>query len=168
MHPSQAKCHAAPISRPPAIPLLVPAEYLGDTQPTLPWLDATEVVQADSPVEPQLRQFASALMAAVVEVLSGQRSPLQLERWLDPELLALIEHLRGARLGSGLRLQSIRVQAPNARVLEVSAHLRQGSASRAAALRVALRRDQWVGTHLSIALRPNVVHGAGWISPLAG
>ena len=41
MHPSQAKCHAAPISRPPAIPRLVPAEYLGDTQPTLPWLGAT-------------------------------------------------------------------------------------------------------------------------------
>lgn len=168
MHPSQAKCRAAPASRPPATPLVIPAEYLGDTQPTLPWTGVAEVVVPDSPLDPQLRQLATSLMAAVVEVLSGQRSPIQLERWLDPELLALLEHLRRARLGDGLRLQSVRVQAPHGQAMEVSGHLRQGMASRAAALRIALRRGQWIGTHLSIALRPNVVNRAGWINPLAG
>ncbi|HQZ00567.1 MAG TPA: Rv3235 family protein [Propionicimonas sp.] len=168
MQPSQAKWRAAPASRPPATPLLIPVEFAGDTQPTLPWTGVAELIVPDSPLDPQLRQLAASLMAAVVEVLSGQRSPVQLERWLDPELLALLEHLRRARLGDGLRLHSVRVQAPHSYALEVSGHLRQGSASRAAALRMALRRGQWVGTHLSIALRPNVVHEAGWISPLAG
>ncbi|MFZ0529777.1 MAG: Rv3235 family protein [Propionicimonas sp.] len=168
MHPDQALCRLAPASRPPATPLLVPPDYPDDSQPPLPWTVVAEVIVPDSPLDPRLRQLAASLMAATVEVLAGLRPPVQLERWLDPELLSLVEHLRQARLGEGLRLHSVRVQAPHAAALEVSGHLRQGQASRAAALRMVLRNGQWVGTNLSIALRPDVVHRAGWVSPLAG
>jgi hypothetical protein len=164
-----ATCHHAPASRPPAVPLLEPAWFAGDAQPALPWTVVPEILVPDrDPVEPELRQLAAALTAALVEVLSGQRSSEQLERWVEPELLSLVDHLRRARNGHGLKLRSVRVQAPHAEAVEVSAHLRQGTASRAAALRITWRRGQWVATHLAIALRPGVVHQAGWINPLAG
>jgi hypothetical protein len=126
-----------------------------------------EVVADQDGVEPELRQLAAALMAALVEVLSGQRSAEQLERWVEPELLSLVEHLQRSRSGHDLRLRSVRVQAPHTQAVEVSAHLRQGATSRAAALRISWRRGQWVATHLAIALRPGIVHQAGWINPLA-
>lgn len=168
MDPSLATCRPAPASRPPAVPLLEPVHLEADLQPALPWVTVPEVIPPDDPVDPDLRQLASALMSALVEVLSGQRSPLQLERWVEPEVLNLVEHLRRSRRAQGLTLRSLRVQAPHADALEVSAHLRQGAVSRAAALRVSRRRDQWIATHLSIALRPHVVNQAGWISPVAG
>jgi hypothetical protein len=167
MDPATATCRHAPASRPPAVPLLEPAWFAGDSQPALPWTVVTEVVAEHDPVEPELRQLAAALMAALVEVLSGQRSAEQLERWVEPELLSLVEHLQRARSGHDLKLRSVRVQAPHAQAVEVSAHLRQGAASRAAALRISWRRGQWVATHLVIALRPGIVHQAGWINPLA-
>ena len=48
----------------------------------------------------------------------------------------------------------------------MSAHLRRGEASRAAALRISRRRGRWVATHLVLALEPGLVHRAGWINPL--
>lgn len=167
MNPAAATCRPAPASRPPAIPLLEPAWFAGDSQPALPWTAVPEVVAEDDGVEPELRQLAAALMAALVEVLSGQRSAEQLERWVEPELLSLIEHLRRARSGQDLKVRSVRVQAPHSEAVEVSAHLRQGAASRAAALRIGWRRGQWVATHLAIAIRPGIIHQAGWINPLA-
>jgi hypothetical protein len=167
MNPAAATSRQAPASRPPAVPLLEPAWFAGDVQPVLPLTVVPEVVADQDAVEPELRQLAAALMAALVEVLSGQRSAEQLERWVEPELLSLVEHLQRARGGHGLKLRSVRVQAPHAEAVEVSAHLRQGAASRAAALRISWRRGQWVATHLAIALRPGIVHQAGWINPLA-
>jgi hypothetical protein len=167
MNPAAATSRHAPASRPPAVPLLEPAWFAGDVQPVLPLTVVPEVVADQDAVEPELRQLAAALMAALVEVLSGQRSAEQLERWVEPELLSLVEHLQRSRSGSDLKLRSVRVQAPHTQVVEVSAHLRQGAASRAAALRISWRRGQWVATHLAIALRPGIVHQAGWINPLA-
>ncbi|HEX5336073.1 MAG TPA: Rv3235 family protein [Propionicimonas sp.] len=167
MDPAAATSRHAPASRPPAVPLLEPAWFAGDAQPALPWTVVPEVVAEQDAVEPELRQLAAALMAALVEVLSGQRSAEQLERWVEPELLSLVEHLQRARSGQDLKLRSVRVQAPHTHAVEVSAHLRQGAASRAAALRISWRRGQWVATHLAIALRPGIVHQAGWINPLA-
>ena len=167
MDPATATWSQAPASRPAAVPLLEPAWFAGDAQPPLPWTVVPEVVVPEhGAVEPELRQLAVTLTAALVEVLSGQRSDEQLERWVEPELLSLVEHLRRANSGQGLKLRSVRVQAPHAQALEVSAHLRQGAASRAAALRISWRRGQWVATHLAIAVRPGIVHRAGWINPL--
>lgn len=167
MHPITATCRPAPPSRPPALPLLEPLVFVADSQPVLPWTTAPELIVPDSPVTPELRQLAASLTSALVEVLSGQRSSLQLERWVEPELLSLLDHLRRAGRGEVLKLRSVRVQAPHNEALEVTAHLRQGGESRAAAVRITRRRGQWVATHLAIALRPDVVHQAGWISPLA-
>jgi hypothetical protein len=148
--------------------LLEPARYPDPAQPLLPWTVVPEVISPESPLDPDLRQLATALTAALVEVLSGRRSAIQLELWVEADLLSLLEHLRRARSGDGLRLVSVRVQAPHEAALEVAAHLRQGEESRAAALRISRRRGRWVATHLVIALRPGVVHRAGWINPLAG
>ena len=168
MHPTTATCRPAPPSRPPAVPLLEPLVFVSDAQPVLPWTVASELLVPESPVAPELRQLAASLTSALVEVLSGQRSALQLERWVEPELLSLLTHLRRAGRGDLVKLRSVRVQAPHSEALEVAAHLRQGAASRAAAVRITWRRGQWVATHLAIALRPDVVHRAGWINPLAG
>ena len=100
--------------------------------------------------------------AILRESLQAETDALALYR----ELLSLVEHLQRARRGQGLRLRSVRVQTPSAAAIEVSAHLTQGTASRAAALRISRRRGSWVATHLAIALQPRVVHQAGWISPL--
>jgi hypothetical protein len=167
MDPAFARCRPAPASRPPALPLLEPVRLEAPEQPVLPWTVVPEVVAGDSPPDPELRQLATSLMSALVEVLSGQRSPLQLELWVEPDLLSLLEHLRRAHQGEGLKLRSVRVQAPHDQALEVSAHLQQGMASRAAALRISLRRGRWVATHLVLSLRPGVVHRAGWVNPLA-
>lgn len=168
MDPALAVCRPAPVSRPPARPLLEPLRYAEPDQPVLPWTVVPEVVSPTSTLDPDLRQLATALTAALVEVMSGQRSTLQLELWVEPDLLSLVEHLRRARGGEGLTLRSVRVQAPHEEALEISAHLRQHGASRAAALRISKRRGRWVATHLVIALRPGVVHRAGWINPLEG
>lgn len=166
MDPVTATCRAAPPSRPAAVPLVQPFRRKDVDQPTLPWTVVPEVVAADTPLDPDLRQLATSLTSALVEVLSGQRSSVQLELWAEPDLLNLLDHLRRAKRGEGVRLRSVRVQAPHEAALEVSAHLVQDGASRAAALRISHRRGRWVATHLVISLRPGIVHRAGWVNPL--
>lgn len=161
MDPTRATSRPAPASRPPAVALLEPALPPETAQPVLPWTVVPEVILPDSPVDPELRQLAASMTSALIEVVSGQRSAVQLERWVEPELLSLLEHLRRARRGEHLKLRSIRVQSPHSDAVEVSAHLSQGTASRAAALRITRRRGSWVVTHLVIALRPDVVNRAG-------
>jgi hypothetical protein len=167
MDPAFARCRPAPASRPPALPLLEPLRLDDPEQPVLPWTEVLEEVADGLPLDPELRQLGISLMSALIEVLSGQRSALQLELWAEPDVLSLLEHLKRARHGEGLKVRSVRVQAPHDQALEVSAHLRQGDASRAAALRISRRRGRWVATHFVLALRPGVVHRAGWINPLA-
>lgn len=166
MDPALARHRPAPPSRPPAVPLLEPVRFESPDQPVLPWTVVPELIADDTPVDAGLRQLATSLASAVVEVLAGRRSAVQLELWMVPDLLSLLEHLRRARRGEGLRLRSVRVQAPSDTSLEVAAHLTQAGASRAAALRISLRRGRWIATHLVIALRPGVVHRAGWVNPL--
>lgn len=166
MNPALALCRVAPVSRPAAVPLREPLRFTGPEQPLLPWTIVPEVTDEQDPLDPERRQLATSLMAALVEVLSGKRSAAQLELWVESELLELVEHLHRARDGEGLRLRSVRVQAPHEAALEVSAHLGRGGVSRAAALRISRRRGRWVATHLVLALDPPVVHRAGWINPL--
>lgn len=166
MDPALAVCRVAPVSRPPAVPLREPMRFAGAEQPVLPWTVVPDTTGDDDPLDPERRQLATSLMAALIEVLSGKRSSAQLELWVEPELLDLLEHLHRARDGEGLRLRSVRVQAPHEAALEVSAHLRRGEISRAAALRISRRRERWVATHLVLALDPPVIHRAGWINPL--
>ena len=149
-----------PPAGPPARRLFEPVEP-AFAHPMLPWDTVPETLAVEAEIDPAVRQLAASLTTAVVETLAGRRSPLQLERWLEPELVSLLEHLCRARAGVDLRLRSIRVQAPTPGVLEVMAHLRQGTASRAAALRLAEHEGRWVGTNLEISLRPPVINRAG-------
>ena len=115
-------------------------------------------------LEPALRQLATRVVAAVVEVLAGRRAVGQLETRVEPEPLALIEHLRRAGVATGLRLRSVRIQQPSAVTLEVVAHLRQAGASRAAAFRFTRRGSHWTVARVELSLRPDVVHKAGWLT----
>lgn len=154
------RCLAARDTRPPVRRLLEPV-LLSPDHPVLPWASVPEIVDDADAVEPAARQVAASVTIALVEALAGKRSLTQLERWLEPELMSLLEHLCRSRIGWGLRLRSIRLQSPTPGVIEVTAHLRHHGASRAAALRLARREGSWVGTKLEIALRPTVVNRAG-------
>ncbi|MGB7963596.1 MAG: Rv3235 family protein [Propionicimonas sp.] len=153
------RCLAARDTRPPVRRLLEPV-LLSPDHPVLPWASVPEIVDAADPVEPLARQVAASVTIAIVEALAGKRSLVQLERWLEPDLISLLEHLCRSRVGWGLRLRSIRLQSPTPGVVEVTAHLHQHGAARAAALRLARRESGWVGTNLEIALRPSVVNRA--------
>ena len=156
-----AECTAAPPSRPPARRLLEPI-LVASQQPTLPW-DGPAVVAEPAELDPELRQLATGVVAAIVEVLAGRRSPTQLEAWVEPEPLALIEHLRRAGVTSGLRLRSVRLQQPSRNALEVAAHLRQAGTSRAAAVRFTRVGGHWAACRVELALRPEVITRAGWL-----
>lgn len=130
-------------------------------QPTLPW-DGPAVIAEPDELDPQLRRLATAVVVAIVEALAGRRAPAQLETWVEPEPLALLEHLRRAGAGSGLRLRSLRLQQPSRQVLEVAAHLRHAGASRAAAFRFTSLNGRWAVRKIELSLRPDVISRAGW------
>lgn len=163
MDPRQARVRRAPSSRPPAQALLAEVELPSPSQPALPWAVVPVAAAEDpDPVPPELRQIAAQFVQAVLETLSGQRQLLQLERWVRPEPLSLLGHLRGAGPApAALRLRSMRVQAPSPSVLEVTAHVVTPTASRALALRLQRRSGHWECTHVEIALRPDVLARAG-------
>lgn len=165
MDPSLAISRQAARLRPPAIPLLKPSLLHTTQQPTLPWALSPEVSVVETPIDPELRQVAVVLMSAITEVLAGRRPAAHLDRWAEPELLNLLEHLRGSQPPQDLRLRSVRVQAPSADALEITARLARRTGSRAAAMRLARRRGQWRATDLSIALRPGVINHAGEVRP---
>ena len=155
-----AECRAVIPSQPPARRLLEPITVRTE-QPTLPW-DGPAVVAEPAELDPELRQFATAVVAAVVETLAGRRTAVQLQTWVEPEPLALLEHLRRAGTGSGLRLRSLRLQQPSRHVLEVAAHLRQAGVSRAAAFRFTRLAGRWAVCRIELSLRPDVISRAGW------
>lgn len=163
MDPRHARVRPAPSSRPPAHALLDEVELPSPSQPALPWVVVPVAAAEDpDPVPPELRQLAGQFVLAVLETLTGQRHLLQLERWVRPEPLNLLGHLRAAEPAPGqLRLRSVRVQAPSPSVLEVTAHVGTPTASRALALRLQRRSGHWECTHVEIALRPDVLARAG-------
>lgn len=162
MKPESARCRPAPPSRPPALILLESVDVGGSDQPVLPWDSSCQLAATEPRLQPQLRALASSLCSALVEVMAGRRSPLQLEGWADPNVLGLAERICRTGRGEGLALVSLRLQAPHSEAIEVTAHLQQAGRARAAALRITHRRGGWVATHLVLSLRPPAVHRAGW------
>lgn len=155
-----AQCRAVTPSRPPARRLLEPLTVHTE-QPVLPWDGPTVVAEPDE-FDPELRRLATAVVVAVVEALAGRRATAQLETWVEPEPLALLEHLRRAGAGTGLRLRSLRLQQPSRNALEVTAHLRYAGASRAAAFRLSRVGERWAVCRIELSLRPDVISRAGW------
>lgn len=155
-----ARWHAVTPSRPPARRLLEPLT-VPDGQPTLPWASPAVVTEPEQ-LDPKLRQFATAVVTAIVEALAGRRPLAQLEAWVEPEPLALLEHLRRSGATNGLRLRSVRLQQPSGKALEVMAHLRHAGASRAAAFRFGRIGERWAVCRIELSLRPDVISRAGW------
>lgn len=155
----QATARPGSPTRPPARRLLEPVR-IASGQPTLPW-DLPAVVAEPEPLPPGLRRLAAAVVSAIVEALAGTRPAIQLQGWVQPAPLVLLEHLRGAGVATGARLRSLRIQQPSATSLEVAAHLKVAGRSRAAAFRFALVEDRWLVTHVELALRPDVVNRSG-------
>lgn len=168
MDPSHARCWPAPVSRPAAIPLFEPMQWPSSDQPLLPWASPPEVVDSTAFVPAALRRTARDLAGALVETLASRRPLHQLEPWLSPDVLTLVERLRAAPASRRLTLKSLRVQHPRAEVLEVALHLCQGDRSKAAAVRLTTIGGRWQLTQLVIALDPPTVHDARRLSPQAG
>ncbi len=155
-----AECRALTPSRPLARRLLEPITVRTE-QPTLPW-DGPAVVSEPDELDPGLRRLATAVVAAIIETLAGHRAAAQLETWVEPEPLALLEHLRRAGAATGLRLRSLRLQQSSDSALEVAAHLRHAGASRAAAFRLDRVNGRWAVCRIELSLRPDVISRAGW------
>lgn len=168
MDPRQARCRPAPVSRPSATPLFEPREWSWPDQPLLPWAGPPEVVDSTAVIPAPLRRTARDLAGALVETLASRRPLHQLEPWLSPDVLALVERLRAAPTSRHLALRSLRVQQPRPEVIEVALHLRQGERSRAAAMRLVRLDDRWRITQLAIAVDPGVVHNAAHPRQAAG
>lgn len=86
----------------------------------------------------------AALVRAVAEVATGQRTPLQLERWVDEDTLATLWTRQGAW---DLPLSFVGLRAQHdGDAAEVAAHVRAGERHHALALRLERRRQRWFCT----------------------
>ena len=145
-----------PSSRPAARRLLVPVP-LAPPLPAAPTPD--RILPAPPPVPASVQLAARALTGAVVEVLRGRRPAAHLDDLMDPAVVEACEGLAGAV--PSLRLRSLRVQLPAPGVVEAAAHLDDGRASRAAALRLQCSGGRWRCVRLEIALTSGAVTRAG-------
>lgn len=111
----------APASRPPAVPLIPPQPWGGPDQPALPEEPTRGPDHgASALIDPADEQRISALVLALLEVLSGRRPPAQLASRIHPGLLRSVRALTRSYAGENLRLGSLRVQSPRAGVIEAS------------------------------------------------
>jgi|GEM_PF-2133039 hypothetical protein len=161
MDPAQATCRPAPRTGPSAIPLFEPTQWPSPDQPLLPWAGLPEVIDVTAFVPAEVHRLARDLTSAMVETLAGRRPLHQLEPWLSPDVLSVIETVRSQRTSRNVRLLSLRIQQPHPRAVEVALHLRQSGRSRAAAVRLTRWHGRWQITQLAIALEPPTVHDAG-------
>ena len=117
---------------------------------------------APPPGLPDPCEWAAVLALAVAEVVTGQRSPSQLGRWLDD---AVMTELRFAarrhrhpearpRTVATTSVASVRVQCPAERAVEATAHLRLGRRSAAIAFRLEVFGERWLCTALELGPRP--------------
>jgi Family of unknown function (DUF6459) len=112
---------------------------------------------------PDAQVWSTKLALAIIQTLLGQRSAVQLNRWIVEEVLAAISIcqrrslLRHGRTAVPTALRSVHVQHPDPEVAEVSAHVAIGRRSAAMAFRLEALGDRWLCTALEL--------GAGIESP---
>ena len=120
-------------------------------QPLPPHRPAVAPCSARRAAVPDPAAWARRLLVGVVEVVAGRRPLAQLTGMLSPSVaFGLNGDLRRTsqhRLGSAA-VSRVRVCEPADGVAEVSATLRTPSRVHAAALRLEIRRGQWVCTRL--------------------
>jgi hypothetical protein len=136
-----------------------PARFLLETLPTpparQPMLPLREAV-AQHPAEqlrPEVDALARQLIAALVEVIAGLRPAPQLRAWVSGRVYELADEWARGGAAAGIRIQSIRLQAPTPRIIEASVHLRQAGRSRAAAVQLIFRDQRWQLTTLELPAR---------------
>lgn len=125
-----------------------------------PYVEVSAVDAGDlaTPGLPDAGAWSVALAVSVLEVLAGRRSPAQLSRWVEEDVLtALTGRLPRRRPGPGAgapALRSVRVQHPGPGVAEVTVHGRLGERPAPVALRLEARGDRWLCTALELGPRP--------------
>jgi hypothetical protein len=153
LRPESARLHRLVSSMPAAGALLPRVADPRPAQPTLPLDELPDPAPPLGGADHHVRELAAALTTSLIEVIAGIRPAPQLGGWVSPEVFALVDRLAKSGQGAGLRIKSLRVQTPNAVVIEVAAHLQQRGRSKAAALRLHKRAGRWQATELEIALQ---------------
>lgn len=121
-------------------------------QPALPFDgDADEIIEtATGDIPPLVRTTASAIARGIAEVLAGQRSAVQLSRWLDDAPLRVVAAAARGYRRHPPRPASIRLQLTPTGSVEVTVRLLTHRGSSAAAYRLELRHQQWRCTAVAI------------------
>jgi hypothetical protein len=109
---------------------------------------------------PDVQAWSTRLVLALAETIAGDRPVSQMTRWADTAVYMDLQRrvrLLGLTTTAGRRaakerssVRSVHVSRPTDGVVEVAAHLRTGSRSRAMALRLEVHRNRWVCTALEI------------------
>ncbi|HEX7738863.1 MAG TPA: Rv3235 family protein [Marmoricola sp.] len=100
-----------------------------------------------------LEAFAKRFCTATMEVLSGDRGPAQLLRWVTPPVYLRLVNRSRALAGAGgsdqrlrqvrAHVHSVHVFSPSPGCAEFSMHVRHGARSRAVAGRLEVRNGAW-------------------------
>lgn len=126
-------------------------DYSEQTRPRTPKIETVDVL-------PDASKWGRSIALAVVETLTGQRYPTQLERWVTPDLyeaierrVALAERLDGpANRTPRAQALSSRTCHVNEQIAETTHVIAQGQQVRAVAVRLEAHRRQWMATALEI------------------
>jgi hypothetical protein len=135
---------------------LAPAAPPAPAPPPSTWLEDDEEPPAptDPAGLPDPRGWSAMIAQALVEVLAGRRPPVQLLRWVDPEIYDRIRRSAPQRAprqaGAPVRVRRVRVStAPDGNV-EAVAIVDDGVRCRALALRLDALERRWVCTALEM------------------
>lgn len=139
-----------------AAPLVLvrPGQPALDLWPDVAVTEAVPEPRSSPPLPglPDARTWSVALATRVLEVLAGRRSPAQLVRWANEDVLAGLGE--GPRhpdpVALAARLQSVRLQHPRPGAVEVAVHARSGARSLAWAFRLEAQGDRWLCTALDL------------------
>lgn len=147
----------APLALAPAVRLIEPVLPAASAQdPLVPWI-WIEPRRPHPPALPEvsdaLRRRATALIAAIVEVLRGRRPLAHLEPHCEASVFELLGRLHSTGALPNIRLASTLITRPADSSVEASARLTLGQVSRAAAFRIAQHPDgRWLLTDLELTL----------------
>ncbi|PKQ32840.1 MAG: hypothetical protein CVT62_01960 [Actinobacteria bacterium HGW-Actinobacteria-2] len=148
LDPADARLERAGVRLAPFLLATLPAP--SPHQPMLP-LPAPSPPDATEVGRPDTDALARQLIAALVEVIAGHRPAPQLRAWVTVEVYELADELARSGNAAGMRIHSIRLQAPEPGIIEAAVHLRQAGRSRAAAVQLTYLDHRWQLTTLEVA-----------------
>ncbi len=136
-----------------------PAELVRRYTQQLPLSFEPEPLVINRAANPELANRTATFVQALLEVLDGHRSVLQMSQWVTPDVYeSLVRRVTLLMKANGSvarrqQLASLHIFSPHPRAAEISARVIQGKRSRAIALRLDLLLDprgrwQWKCTAL--------------------